>query len=47
MCEVFNEELGGMFRDVTTLPREEAWTALTADLRASKEERNRLRSANA
>ena len=47
MYDAFNEELEGMFRDVTTLPHEEAWTALTTDLRASKEERNRLRSANA
>ena len=26
MYDAFNEELEGMFRDVTTLPLEEAWT---------------------
>lgn len=47
MFEAYNEELAGMFTDVTELTREEAWAALTADLRATKEERNRLRSENA
>ncbi|EJD01616.1 uncharacterized protein FOMMEDRAFT_126677 [Fomitiporia mediterranea MF3/22] len=41
----FNEELEGMFQDVT-LPADEAWVAMTADLSETKKERFRLSKEN-
>ncbi|KIY49377.1 hypothetical protein FISHEDRAFT_41844 [Fistulina hepatica ATCC 64428] len=45
MYEAFNEELDGMFNDAN-LPEDEAWTAMTADLQATKEARNNLSKEN-
>ncbi|EIW82335.1 hypothetical protein CONPUDRAFT_164953 [Coniophora puteana RWD-64-598 SS2] len=45
MYEAFNEELDAMFTDVN-LPHEEAWEALTMDLRRAKESRNALSREN-
>jgi len=45
MYEAFNEELDGMFNDAH-LPDTEAWTAMTRDLRQSKEGRNALSKEN-
>ncbi|KIL70247.1 hypothetical protein M378DRAFT_156324 [Amanita muscaria Koide BX008] len=45
MYEAFNEELDGMYNDVN-LPDDEAWVALTADLRQTKEARNALSREN-
>ncbi|KAH8118741.1 RhoGEF domain-containing protein [Phellopilus nigrolimitatus] len=46
LYEAFNEELDGMFKDVL-LPADEAWTAMTTDLRKAKEERSSLTRDNA
>ncbi|TDL29908.1 hypothetical protein BD410DRAFT_811372 [Rickenella mellea] len=46
MYEAFNEELDGMFNDAN-LPEDEAWTAMTEDLRKTKETRNNLTNENA
>lgn len=45
MCQAFNEELDGMFNDVT-LPEDEAWDAMTADLRQTKLQKNELHKEN-
>ncbi|KAF8622083.1 hypothetical protein AX15_007227 [Amanita polypyramis BW_CC] len=45
MYEAFNEELDGMYNDVN-LPDDEAWVAITADLRQTKEARNALSKEN-
>ncbi|KIK67960.1 hypothetical protein GYMLUDRAFT_36761 [Collybiopsis luxurians FD-317 M1] len=45
MYEAFNEELDAMYNDVN-LPVDEAWQAMTADLRATKEARNKLSQEN-
>ncbi|THH05620.1 hypothetical protein EW145_g4663 [Phellinidium pouzarii] len=45
MYDAFNEELDGMFNDAN-LPPEEAWSAMTIDLRKTKEERNKLTREN-
>lgn len=43
--QAFNEELDGMYNDVN-LPDDEAWVALTTDLRTTKEARNTLSKEN-
>lgn len=43
--QAFNEELDGMYNDAQ-LPDDEAWTALTLDLRETKEARNELSREN-
>lgn len=43
--QAFNEELDGMFNDAN-LPEDEAWTAMTHDLRDTKEARNNLSREN-
>lgn len=45
MYEAFNEELDGMYNDIN-LPDDEAWGALTKDLRKTKEARNVLNKEN-
>ncbi|CCL98268.1 uncharacterized protein FIBRA_00262 [Fibroporia radiculosa] len=45
LYKAFNEELDGMFNDAT-LPEDEAWAAMTKDLRKSKEARNALSLEN-
>ncbi|KDQ64245.1 hypothetical protein JAAARDRAFT_27871 [Jaapia argillacea MUCL 33604] len=45
MYEAFNEELDGMFNDVN-LPEDDAWEAMTTDLRQTKEARNALAREN-
>lgn len=45
MYEAFNEELDSMFKDVN-LPDDEAWQAMSADLRRTKEARNTLSKEN-
>jgi len=45
MYEAFNEELDGMYNDAN-LPEEEAWTAMSQDLRRTKEDRNALTREN-
>lgn len=43
--KAFNEELDGMFNDAN-LPEEEAWVAMSRDLRQTKEARNNLAREN-
>ena len=43
--QAFNEELDGMYNDAH-LPEDEAWTALSDDLRRTKEARNALSKEN-
>lgn len=43
--QAFNEELDGMFNDVN-LPADQAWAAMTRDLRQTKESRNALNREN-
>ncbi|KAK0468197.1 uncharacterized protein EV420DRAFT_1635453 [Desarmillaria tabescens] len=45
LYEAFNEELDGMFNDVN-LPEDEAWIAMSNDLRKTKEARNALSKEN-
>ncbi|KAK0206394.1 hypothetical protein DFS33DRAFT_586286 [Desarmillaria ectypa] len=45
LYEAFNEELDGMFNDVN-LPEDEAWMAMSNDLRKTKEARNALSKEN-
>ncbi|KAF5358949.1 hypothetical protein D9758_004743 [Tetrapyrgos nigripes] len=45
MYEAFNEELDSMYNDVN-LPEDEAWTAMTRDLKATKTSRNTLAQEN-
>ncbi|KAF9006585.1 hypothetical protein BDQ17DRAFT_1302996 [Cyathus striatus] len=45
MYEAFNEELDGMYNDAN-LPENEAWKALSTDLRLTKERRNALNKEN-
>ncbi|KAE9410179.1 hypothetical protein BT96DRAFT_969851 [Gymnopus androsaceus JB14] len=45
MYEAFNEELDAMYNDVN-LPDDEAWRAMTEDLRVTKESRNKLSQEN-
>ncbi|THH28409.1 hypothetical protein EUX98_g5772 [Antrodiella citrinella] len=45
MYEAFNEELDGMFNDAN-LPIDEAWTAMTQDLRQTKEAKHVLSKEN-
>ncbi|KAI0921011.1 hypothetical protein AcW2_006119 [Taiwanofungus camphoratus] len=45
LYEAFNEELDGMFNDAN-LPEDEAWSAMTKDLRKTKETRNALSREN-
>ncbi|RDB22757.1 hypothetical protein Hypma_010026 [Hypsizygus marmoreus] len=45
MYEAFNEELDGMYNDIN-LPDEEAWVAMSKDLRQTKEARNTLSKEN-
>ncbi|TFK43736.1 hypothetical protein BDQ12DRAFT_752507 [Crucibulum laeve] len=45
MYEAFNEELDGMFNDAN-LPDDEAWLAMSKDLRQTKESRNALTKEN-
>ncbi|KAJ4478292.1 hypothetical protein J3R30DRAFT_2885247 [Lentinula aciculospora] len=45
MYEAFNEELDAMYNDVN-LPEDEAWHAMTEDLRVTKEARNKLTQEN-
>ena len=45
IVQAFNEELDGMFQDAN-LPQSEAWTAMTADLRHAKNQRNTLSKEN-
>ncbi|KAJ3859197.1 hypothetical protein EV359DRAFT_51220 [Lentinula novae-zelandiae] len=45
MYEAFNEELDAMYNDVN-LPEDEAWRAMTEDLRVTKEARNQLTQEN-
>ncbi|KAH7098762.1 hypothetical protein BKA62DRAFT_711749 [Auriculariales sp. MPI-PUGE-AT-0066] len=45
MYEAFNKELDGMYNDVN-LPDDEAWVALTNDLRESKDARNQKEEEN-
>ncbi|PCH40917.1 hypothetical protein WOLCODRAFT_137069 [Wolfiporia cocos MD-104 SS10] len=45
LYEAFNEELDGMFNDAS-LPQDEAWVAMTQDLRRTKEARNQLTHEN-
>ena len=44
-AQAFNEELDGMYNDIT-LPEDEAWTAMTTDLRQTKEEKHVLSKEN-
>jgi hypothetical protein len=43
--QAFNEELDGMYNDAN-LPDDEAWRALSCDLRKTKESRNALTKEN-
>ena len=43
--QAFNEELDAMYNDVN-LPADEAWQAMTEDLRVTKEARNNLSQEN-
>ena len=43
--QAFNEELDSMYNDAN-LPEDEAWTAMTKDLKATKEARNTLAQEN-
>jgi len=43
--QAFNEELDGMYNDLN-LPDDEAWEALSKDLRQTKETRNALSKEN-
>ncbi|KAH7931234.1 hypothetical protein BV22DRAFT_1115616 [Leucogyrophana mollusca] len=45
MYEAFNEELDSMYTDAN-LPEDEAWTAMSEDLRQTKESRNALSREN-
>jgi len=45
MYDAFNEELDGMFNDVS-LPENEAWQAMVQDLRKAKDARNQLSIQN-
>ncbi|EJU06625.1 hypothetical protein DACRYDRAFT_103575 [Dacryopinax primogenitus] len=45
MYDAFNEELDGMFNDVS-LPATEAWQAITKDLQKAKDSRNQLTMQN-
>ncbi|KAF9464393.1 hypothetical protein BDZ94DRAFT_1161981 [Collybia nuda] len=45
MYEAFNEELDGMYNDIN-LPDDEAWVAMSSDLRRTKEARNALTKEN-
>ncbi|KZP00238.1 hypothetical protein CALVIDRAFT_533882 [Calocera viscosa TUFC12733] len=45
MYDAFNEELDGMFNDVS-LPETEAWQAMTRDLQTAKDARNQLTMQN-
>jgi chromosome segregation ATPase len=45
MYEAFNEELDGMYNDAN-LPDDEAWNALSHDLRQAKEAKNNLSREN-
>ncbi|KAG5653030.1 hypothetical protein H0H81_002652 [Sphagnurus paluster] len=45
MYEAFNEELDGMYNDIN-LPDDEAWVAMSEDLRQTKESRNALTKEN-
>jgi len=45
IIQAFNEELDGMYNDIN-LPDDEAWAALTKDLRKTKEDRNALSHEN-
>jgi len=45
MYEAFNEELDGMYSDIN-LPDDEAWVAMSKDLRTTKEARNALTKQN-
>lgn len=45
MYEAFNEELDGMYNDIN-LPDDEAWVAMSEDLRTTKEARNALSKEN-
>ncbi|KAF9534699.1 hypothetical protein CPB83DRAFT_780431 [Crepidotus variabilis] len=45
MYDAFNEELDAMYNDAN-LPDDEAWQALSKDLRQTKEDRNKLRIEN-
>lgn len=43
--QAFNEELDGMYNDIN-LPDDEAWVAMSEDLRTTKEARNALSKEN-
>jgi protein ECT2 len=43
--QAFNEELDGMYNDIN-LPDDEAWVAMSEDLRTTKEARNVLSKEN-
>ena len=43
--QAFNEELDGMYNDAN-LPEDEAWQALSQDLRQTKETKNNLSREN-
>jgi protein ECT2 len=43
--KAFNEELDGMYNDLQ-LPEDEAWEAVTQDLRKTKEAKNQLSLEN-
>lgn len=45
LCQAFNEELDGMYNDAN-LPEDEAWQALSQDLRQTKETKNNLSREN-
>jgi protein ECT2 len=45
LFESFNEELDMMFNDAQ-LPEDEAWKAMTDDLRRTKADRNQLKKEN-
>ena len=45
MAQAFNEELDGMYNDAN-LPEDEAWAAISKDLRQTKESRNALTKEN-
>lgn len=45
ISQAFNEELDGMYNDFN-LPDDEAWAAMSEDLRVTKEVRNALSQEN-
>lgn len=45
LSQAFNEELDGMYNDAN-LPEEEAWVAMTSDLRETKKQRAKFENEN-